>query len=542
MTFVDRTGSETPWIPAVLDEVLIEVDSVKIFYGRILNRSCEFTVDLREGFVTSTCEVADMNDKLSVELINVPVAAGTLIYVLNNSVIPVLTPGQGITLHESQATGPDLDAQLFAWSYCRDVLDHLSTLTGWVWRVDEDLKLRMWEIGSLSSGVTFNEANRNIRSVTTTQDATGYRNTQWLIYGPTQDGVPVEETFDGDGLTRNFDLGYDLNGGWPPNVITRSDTGVTVPCGPDTSWEWSYDSVNNRVVQTGGTPVADGYTLTVPYTVGFPQIAVYQDSGEFAANGSWARKDEAPTIFDFAEAYNTAEALVRNNIPRPERVALRTGTSVAPGYTVTLALPELGIASAEYLCSAVTTEYIPTIGGGAEVVYELELIGGSERQADWVDFWRDIVGGTGGGGGTISGGISAGGAGSGTVLSSPGAVYLGGSNTQEVTHSTAVMIPEAIPVELDSTAYPSGTVTVRCSLRTRNAGTTVTARLVCLDDSSTCGESSAVNTTGTPPDPTTGWTRVKFGATLVTGVKWYALYLVPSNNSYPVMGKGGYLV
>lgn len=528
-TFVDEAAS--PWTPTVMEEVIVTVDAVVVFRGRILTQAVEWAVDFTAA--RTTANVVDVNDRANLELLNVGHAGPAKLRAVLTTIMGNLS-AQGVSLGTSPTAGegPDLGDQLFAWVTCREALDHLATLTGYVWRISESLALEMWSIGSRSSGLSFNQANANIRTAQWSQDVSGYRNIQWLVYGPTQANVPVSETWQGDGSTRLFPMSYALNGGTPPNVITRSDVPETVPCGPDTSWEWSFDSVNSRIVHTGGTVLPFGATLSANYQPNFPQYVVRSDAAEVAARGRWMKKDEAPDIVDFAAAAEYADALIRANTPRPMRLSLQTLAAGAdPGETCVVTVPSLDIANADYLIEAVAASYRPIRGASAHVQFTLELIGGSERQAGWQDFWVDLIKKSGGAGGGVSGGVSGGGSTGGGV----GAMYLGGSRSRSVQADAAgppagSPVVDYLPVTLDSGRYPSGTVTVRVEVKSRAAGTTVTPKLVCLDTNAVVGSGAAT--------ASTTWEAQTFVGTLVSGVKRYALYLVGSNGTNEVLGIG----
>lgn len=550
MSFVDRSGSSSPWTPAMLAEVIVAVDGTTQFRGRILTRETAFVVENRRGFVKTDVQLADVNDRCNLELLNMPVAGGALKTILQ--AIMGNLASQNISLYGSQPDGPLLDNQLFAWVSCREALDHLSTLTGWVWRVDEALELRMWQIGSRSSGVAYSEANRNIRKCSVGQDATNYRNIQWLVYGPTQDGVPIQETWNGNGSLRLFPFSYTLNGGTPPNVVTRSDTSETLPCGPDTGWEWSYDSVNNRIMQTGGTPIANGHTLTASYTCGFPQYVVRTASdigypNEVTDNGRWMRKDEASTIFDYMEARNTADALIRNNRPRPERLTLTTGdgSAVDPGETVSVSVPELGIATADFLVTGTTARYSPAFGGGHRIEYELELIGGSERQADWVTFWRDVLGPVTGGGGTIAGGAIGGGS---SVPAVVGNSYMGGSrvNAMQTPAGEYRNLNEYVDIVLDSTKVPA-IVYLGIEIRLPDGnGTTNTATPQVVAGSGAVDaygrwSNREVRGTGTPINSTTTYAWQSVAISVKSGIWAYRVELACSHSGVDAFAAGAVL-
>jgi hypothetical protein len=83
---------------------------------------------------------------------------------------------------------------------------------------------------------------------------------------------------------------------------------------------------------------------------------------------------------------------------------------------------------------------------------------------------------------------------------------------------------------LDAARYPGGTVVVRCWVRTRDAGTSVTPKLVCVTTGAVVGAGVA--------STSTAWTAQTFAATLVSGEKEYALYLVASNGAAEVLGIG----
>jgi hypothetical protein len=516
------------YMPTLFDAVSLTDGATTYFSGVLARLNPTYIIDGKG--LRCECTALDHNQIAQRILRNGIEASGQTLWTILDKIVDDNLTYAGVTLHGSQATGPTMGTLTFPWMTVEEILNYLSTLTGYVWRIDYSKQLRMWAIGTQSAPTTFSRANLNIRSVQWTQDLPQYWNTVWVVYGESE-VLAKSDSWAGDGNKTQFPLTYALNGGTKPSTVTRSDTGATLPVGDYgvDSMEWTYDWTNNRIVQdVGYTKIPNGHTLTAAYTAGFPQYLMYQDAGEVALRGPYVTKIDATGIKTYAEAYNLAVATVRNSMVTPKKVQLTTfSAGYDPGETVTISLSDLGL-TGDFLIQAAESTFLNVQGGGRWET-SLELTGGTEYAGGWLEFWQRMFDGGGGG----SSGASDSVAGSSTLTGLW--AYLGGSRSRSV-QADAVGPPagspvvDYIPVTLDSARYPSGSVTVRVEVKSRAAGTAVTPKLVCLDTSAVVGFGAST--------ASTTWEAQTFAATLVSGVKKYALYLVASNGTNEVLGIG----
>jgi hypothetical protein len=91
----------------------------------------------------------------------------------------------GVTLSGSQATGPTLGDITAPWWTAETLLNHLASLTGYVWRINASKVLEMWDVGTKSSGVTLSLANGNVLAASWRRHRFDYVNRVWVVYGPT---------------------------------------------------------------------------------------------------------------------------------------------------------------------------------------------------------------------------------------------------------------------------------------------------------------------------------------------------------------------
>lgn len=443
---------------------------------------------------------------------------------------------QGITLAAGQVTGPTLGVITCPWWTPQQLLEHLATLTGYVWRIDAAKVLEMWPVGAKASGVTLSLAQGTVVSASWRRHRFEYRNRQWVLYGPS--GVQaVTETLTGDGSARTFPVRY--------QVATRPaqvyDVGAAAwrnvgVYGVDTLFEWTWDSalgdygglrqLTEAPPGTPHSPLGGGAQVQVTFDSQFPNHVFVQDAGEVAARGEWNHAITAPDIVTADEAIAYGQALIRQHLPRPVMPALvTTADGLKVGETVTVDLPAIGLASETCFMQGLDTQLEPA---DALVVqtHTLTLLGGDEPRATDDDLWRRIITGEGASGG----GVSSGGGGGGGVTT----VYTGvRSHVWGATRHRGVYVAapawETVEGALDFVPDTDQVVTVRVEVRTDDASVSVTPRVWNVTDTVSVAAGSA--------STSTTWTEqlLLFAA---TAGKRYRLQVQGGSAAHAVYGIG----
>jgi hypothetical protein len=315
--------------------------------------------------------------------------------------------GLGITL-DTLATGPTLEAQTYVDVTLRQVLNHISSITGYIWRIiplySTFGQLQFFAPGTKTAPYSLTAANAlSVGPITWEQSREQYFNTVTVRYG-TATVVNKTDTFTGTaaGGEVNFDLTYPalLNAGG--EVISQgyvTEAGAFLPINGAV---WTFDAANNRIVRV--SDLGTGTVATFNYSVQFPQTVTVSDSGEIASHGTYAIVIDEPDIFDLDAATEAAAGYLRRGIVAPMRVSITTRQQalVFPGDTITLTFANRGI-SGDHLITAV--EYTD-IALDQSLEYRLTCVSGDEPNTLWRDLVREsLTGGGGASSGFVSGGV-----------------------------------------------------------------------------------------------------------------------------------------
>lgn len=525
-TFTLKDTAASPYIPADDAAVEIKIGGTTRWSGEVSEVSVE-TLTMNGGAIVSVT-ASDNNALTQRALVNTIWSAKTVKEILTDLTSPGgALEAVSVTLSGSQADGATVTVTAPWWTV-ETLLNHLSTLTGWAWWIDASKVLRMWDIGDLASGVTLSAANTNCYAATWERSRYEYRNSQWVVYGPSEVRT-VTDTWTGDGASRSFTLRYNTNTPipTPPATVTILSTGaVVLPVGvygstADAGLEWWYSSTGTALVQsTDFTVLSSTQQLQATYDSQFPNALNVQNTSEQDDHGLWVRADANTSIVDYDEADAWADALIRANLGRVKmpRVTCNDVT-LLPGYTITVDLSTLDLGSTTCVIQAVDVSLDPANHTEVEPRVSLELSAGSEAQASTADLWRRVVTGD------ASGGTALGSGGGGTSGTSTFTgvlhAHLGGSRTQDYLTSSYVPIAEYQVLNCSV----SGDVTFRCEVKTANAGTSVTARLYDL----TAGAAVCTLSAST----SVSWAEVSGAATLTAGHR-YRAEVTGNNTTYGI--------
>ncbi len=522
-------------VPAEDDAVGIALDGADEWSGEVAAVDVSFLGEL-EG---TSCRVTATNKARYPQraMENAPYASRTLKSILQE----VLSAGHdmnllGITLDAAQVDGPTLVDFAAVWWTVEALLNYLSAQTGYPWRITAAGVLKMFAIGSEASGITISAANGNLLGANWTRHRFDYRNKQYLIYGPTTEHS-VTDSFAGDGVTRVFPLNYTPIS--LPNIVHIEPDGIDIPVAIDSVfppgvYEWTYRALDNSLVQDASFPeLAGGQTMTATYTTG-GNITLVTDAAEIAARGIWSKIESKPEILTVEEAEAYAQALIDANKGTPQRPSIETTEyTILPGQTLTVDVPQIGLSSVS--CLVVSREVRLLDSEGQVIpIATLSVLGGNSLRPTTFDLWRRILtGGASGGGSAVA---SGGGGGGGIVTGGKRYADLGGSKNFALELDNWQPVPEGRDVILYSTDFPGSLATVHVYLATRNAATSVEARLVAWDGAAwqQVGITAAAST---ETDINSADAHQTFVATVTNGAR-HRLEIRRSNPSYGVYGLG----
>jgi hypothetical protein len=520
VTFLDKVAT---WHPNEFDAIAITVDGTSVFNGTVLDVDVGWFAEADYVGLRTTARVADRNHVLNRQMFNTVYPANTTLKAILQDVVALLDDDWPVTLHPSQDVGPTFTTPItFAWMTLKEVLDYLADLTGRVYRIDEQDRLRMWAIGTLTAPVVFSDANKNILGLTWRKEMqSDYTNATYVQFGPTAVVEKTERQY-GDGSTRVWTLKYAINqGDWPHTVYDSADDAIRpVAVYPDPAYEWTYEAATNQLHQRASDPVlTSGQYWEATYQPGFPQVVLVADAAERTARGIWVRKVDLPDVTDVDEATAYGQALNAKSVVRPRRIELRTAVAGNdPGEVATVNVAALDIASGSYLIERSRASYQRLSTGLDRIEFTLSMIGGNVYAGSWMDYWRDLR----------KGGASSSGAASGGGGVSGGTAAPGGIGVPIATEENASIVPgtsgqrvrNAVRIPIDASKVPGGAVTVTVRVRRVSGSGTLTPQLRRVSDGAVVGSGSATSSST--------FEQQTFAAT-VSGVDQYELWLVASD-------------
>jgi hypothetical protein len=313
-----------------------------------------------------------------------------------------------ITLDAGMGTGATLEAQTFVDVTLREVLNHLSEITGWVWRITPSDVLEFFSVGTKTTSYSMTAANKeSMGPITWDKGRQQYVNSIHLRYGT---ATVVSKTFTatGTGAISSWVLDYDpatnaegylLSAGY----VTENGSYATLSP-PSQGGMYTWTAATNTLTRAAGN-LPNGQVITLVYSVQFPLVVTVEDAGEIASNGTFAKLFEAPDIFDKDAATELATGLLRRALAIPQWVHVSTKRAsgfVMPGDQITLTFSDRTVSGSHLI----TQVRMGTIAKGT-ATYNLTCLSGSELQTTWTDQLRGILGsgGANAAGGTITGSI-----------------------------------------------------------------------------------------------------------------------------------------
>lgn len=471
-TFVlyDTVGSGG-YRPTTGQSVTLKSSGTPIFAGLITDVD-EGGLGDRDRGVRTTITVVDNMALPSRVYYTVTYAAGavTLKQILQDLVAGPLS-SVGVTLNPAQATGSaSFTALVYTDASVQDILNQLQNLTGWVWRIDASKVLTMISPGGESSGLTLSDSAGQVQGSVSLRKSrsTSYANTVTGIFGPSgiYAGARVESVVgNGTQTVWTFDVAdgvpyTDAGGGgtiYVNGVIKNSAVG---------EFTWTLNPTYSLATLTLAVAPGLGQVVTFKRNINYPFTVLRQDTTLTSVEGPWPARYINTDITDVDTGVAMTVALLARDKTEPWIVTVRTLAGLAwPGQTVALTFSERQVSGTYMVLSA---DFQTTEDGQIETT--IVCLSGSALQADWLDYFKAITGGSSGATSSLSGGLVSL---TSTTLSAP--FYLGGSRDRSLAPSPAAWTPVVDFVRFVSPG--AFTARVRAELWARHGSVSATVRL-----------------------------------------------------------------
>lgn len=349
--------------PAIDDQILVSENGTRIFGGRL--------EEVTEAGLNDQGNTTGLRFRLSAksfgqfadwQIVTLTLAAGTLKSQLTTLVAELSS--YGTALHGSQADGPTMPKVDCTERKLSDVLNDLASISGYVWRIDENNKLRMWAKGDIAA--SFDVVNADGHAIgdiiveSTRNDL--FTNSVVLVVTGAGPQTSAEDFTATGGSTDAFETAYpasqNINDAWPNQLIVNGTVIGPVGWGSGTApWSWDYATHTLENDGSGYVPTV-GDTVRVTYAIGYPFTVTSEDSFSIAAIGERKRKftkDEALTI-EAAQAL--ADGLLAAQSTTVRKINYQTTqTGVKPGYSQTITVTKRNV-NASLLVQEVTSTWL----------------------------------------------------------------------------------------------------------------------------------------------------------------------------------------
>jgi hypothetical protein len=339
----------------------------------------------------------------------------------------------GVTLYLGPPGGQQAGPQLLGtieWDQksVEEALNEMGTATGWVWRIDHNKTLWMYDPTTQNCPIQVSEAAGEACNpdMVVTRNSSLYANRIKLRIGS---AAAVEKTSNwvANGVTRSWQTNYIPVEPLPATATFYvGSTGHLLGQPSDLQFSWST-GLRSVVQASGYSTIAADTALSFTYDAQFPMLVQAEDPSGIALYGLTERFFNLPDCYDFYSGVTIAEGLLRKAIEIQTEIQFSDyRTQFMPGQVLNVNLPNRGV-NEDFLLTSVDiraeSQYV--------LKFTVKAVAGSEQSGNWMEKFRQWASMSGGGGSGGFGGF--GGDGGGTAL---GAWYLGGSRFH------AVRIPE----------------------------------------------------------------------------------------------------
>lgn len=319
----DIESASSPFMRFSLgDSVFVTEDGVRIFGGYVTGlRERGFSGPNGGDFVVeiqATSYELNAQRRIVTEQFSSSSPGEALVDVLT-SLVDDYYGDVGVTLHPEQVDGPDVPALSFLRVRGDRVNADVADAVGFLWSIDFENRLRMWEPGDIQAPDNYDEAG-NPEILTgdiqvEKQLQNGYAN-RVIIEG---DPILVNDhndQFTGDGVTDTFELTYRMVSHYGYLTIDGDPENLgTSPA------DWILDtSVIPNTIRRELGPPGNGDIVSILYNGLFVPEAQAEDAGEIAALGLYEYKEVVTSVPDNASAQEYADALLAQKIASKDEI------------------------------------------------------------------------------------------------------------------------------------------------------------------------------------------------------------------------------
>lgn len=404
--------------PTIGQEIVVTYDGVRIFGGVLQQTEIHAITGDASKDLAVALSAEDFNSYADRRYVTLLESAGGLtLKAALELLVPYLST-YGVALSAAQVNGPTLPAFRYEYQRVTDVLNELSTLTGYVWEIDYNKHLRMWEPGDVPAPFDIADGDGRVMGdiIVSPQD-TEYANRVILRVGPT---TPADHVFgwNGNGTINAFQMYFPIvhhyNFVWVRDPLPdHSETLGAV--GSGALWEFhpavgSTPAYLSRVrgappaTDTGATNPGNMPGIQLQAFVNWPYVSTADDAAGQAARGLTEILVDDPTPVHYAYSDAKAQGLLEKYTAEKRIVQYTTrehGLHVGQTQTMTIARRAL---AGDFLITDLTIRTRSVL-----ILYEVTLQEAATYQGSWRDvykLWGEGALGTGGGGSGSSGTVS----------------------------------------------------------------------------------------------------------------------------------------
>lgn len=387
----DKTGGGGGYRPAIDHTVVVVDGATTLFSGVITDIHEQALSDPSTGWdkgILSSVTCTDQNGLLLRDTYSKEYADGTTLKQVLQDLLANPLSGRGITLDGAQANGPALTGFKLVDAYIDDILNSLTTITGYVWDITPGKVLSMISPGSVSCGFSLTDGGGSIYGGVTLEQGRSetYANRVTVVAGPAEQLLKTE-TITGNGTLDHWVLTYtpmtDANG----FILSRglvNENGADLTLSPPAGGgSYTWTAATNTLTRSGGA-LPLGQVSTFVYAVQFPISVTVNNGAEQAAHGIYVKRYIADDVTDIATATQLATGLLSRTIAAPQivRVTHRKGLA-KPGQSVVLTFSERNI-SGTYMITEVS--FWNEVDGSFS--YAIAAVSGSTQPDSWVEFFK----------------------------------------------------------------------------------------------------------------------------------------------------------
>jgi hypothetical protein len=371
--------------------ISIAESSTVLFGGLIDSYVEQVVIDGNEFVVKREVEAVSYDALADRRLVAASYESGsqTLSTIVSDIVTNFLT-GDGVTTTGVQSGGIIIPRIKFNYIPASKVFDELSSITGWVWWIDDLRVLHFQPRSQTAAPFVVDETNcRNVRLTITMET---YRNRQ-LVRAGVDLTASRTDNFTGDGTQKAWTLAYPV--GEAPTSLTVGGVAKTVGIrGVDTGKDWYYQIGDPVITQDdGAAAVGSGVAISIAYKGQYPILIDARDDSQVAqlaaVSGTSGIVDEITNRAN-VNSLNTAETLANGLLRRygriPRRVTFETDSDgLAAGQLLTCNIPTHAVTGTWLIDSVQAADRF-----GRELAYVVEALSG-EALGGWETFFEALT-------------------------------------------------------------------------------------------------------------------------------------------------------